>query len=370
MTLFLQKKLKTFVSAPIAIAKLLLFRKIAIPLTKNIQEKISYYMQAKVLGLGNALVDILVRIPSDDFLEQFEMPRGSMQLVESSYSAQILEQIQSLHPSIVSGGSAANTIYGLANLGIPTGMIGKVGNNDELGRSFLADLELSGVEPLLLKSETTTTGSCISLISPDSERTMATCLGAAIELSADEIDTRLFDNYTHFYVEGYMVQNAQLIEKAMKMAHERGLCVCLDLASYNVVEDNIDFLKRLMMHYVDVVFANEEEATAFTGKEDIEALNEIGELVDIAIVKLGRRGSVVKVHDKVERVGIIKANSIDTTGAGDLYAAGFLYALINGLSPKQCAEAGAILSGNVIEVMGTKMDTQRWNRIRQDMKKL
>ncbi|MDO4461433.1 MAG: adenosine kinase [Bacteroidia bacterium] len=327
-------------------------------------------MQAKVLGLGNALVDILVRIPSDELLERLEMPRGSMQLVEAGASSQIYTQIQNLNPSIVSGGSAANTIYGLANLGIPTGMIGKIGHDDDLGKSFLADLQLSGVEPHLLTSDVTTTGNCISLISPDSERTMATYLGAAIELSADEIDVRLFDNYTHFYVEGYMVQNAELIEKAMKLAHERGLCVCLDLASYNVVEDNVEFLKRLMLHYVDVVFANEEEATAFSGKEDVEALNEIGEYVDIAVVKLGRRGSVVKIHDKIERVGIIKANSIDTTGAGDLYAAGFLYALINGLSPKQCAEAGAILSGNVIEVMGTKMDTQRWNRIRQDIQKL
>ncbi|MCF0191518.1 MAG: adenosine kinase [Marinilabiliaceae bacterium] len=327
-------------------------------------------MQAKVLGLGNALVDILVRIPSDEILERFEMPRGSMQLVEATNSAEIYNEISHLNPSHVSGGSAANTIYGLANLGIQTGMIGKIGKHDELGASFLADLEQSGVEPHLFYSEDSSTGSCISLISQDSERTMATCLGAAIELTPEEIDPKIFDGYTHFYVEGYMVQNALLIEKTMKLAHEKGLCVCLDLASYNVVEDNLDFLKSLMTHYVDVVFANEEESTAFTGKEDLEALNEIGELVDIVVIKLGRRGSIVKVHDRVERVGIIAANSIDTTGAGDLYAAGFIYGMINNLPPKKSAEAGAITSGNVIEVMGTKMDAQRWNNIRQALKSL
>ena len=325
-------------------------------------------MEAKVLGMGNALVDILVRLPNDDIISQFNFPRGSMQLVDCERSAEVFNAIKGLKPQTVSGGSASNTINGLANLGIATGMVGKIGKN-EIGQLFKTDLQNSGVETHLLESDTPS-GNCISLISPDSERTMATYLGAAVELTADDITADLFDGYTHLYVEGFLVQNYELIEKAFQIAKTLGLITCLDLASYNVVEANIDFLKNLITKYVDMVFANEEEATAFTGKEDLEALNEIGEMADVVVVKQGRRGSIIKYFDSVTRVGIITANSIDTTGAGDLYAAGFLYGTINGLSPEKCGEAGAILAGNVIEVIGTKMDNQRWNRIRLAIKRL
>ena len=323
-------------------------------------------MESKVLGLGNALVDILARIPNNDILARLSLPRGSMQLVDDKRSAEIQNLIRDMNPVRVSGGSTCNTIHGLANLGISTGLAGKIGS-DDLGEFFKADMLKSGIEPHLFSSDSRT-GCCISLISPDSERTMATCLGAAVELTAADITGALFTGFTHFYVEGYLVQNPELIETALKMAHERGLTTCLDLASYNVVEDNLDYLKRIIRQYVDVVFANEEEATAFTGREDIEALNEIGELADTVIIKLGCRGSIVKRFDKVVRVGVIKANSIDTTGAGDLYASGFLYGMINGLSPEKCAEIGAVVSGNVIEMIGTKMDAQRWNKIRHTIR--
>lgn len=325
-------------------------------------------MQAKVLGIGNALVDILVRIPSDNLLEQFSLPRGSMQLVDEQRSAEIYDAIRQFQPSAVSGGSVPNTITGLANLGIPTALLGCIGRND-LGKVFLHDLEQAGIESFLIESDTDT-GCCISLISTDSQRTMATCLGAARELTVDDIKPELFDGFTHFYTEGYLVQNHELLEKIVGMAHDRGLTVCFDLASYNVVEENIEFLQRVIRKYVDVLFANEEEATAFTGKEDIEALNEMGELADIVILKQGCRGSLVKYRDCIARAGVIMTDCIDTTGAGDLYAAGFLYGMINGLSAEKCAEAGAITSGNVIEVIGSKMDTRRWNNIRKELKKL
>lgn len=329
---------------------------------------ISLPLEAKVLGMGNALLDILVRVPNDNILTQFALPKGSMQLVNDERSAEILEAVKNLKPSIVSGGSTANAIYGLANLGIQTGFLGKIGT-DELGNRYRADLEANGVAPLLSTS-TTHSGSCISLITPDSERTMCTCLGAAVELTAADVKPEVFDGCTHFYVEGYLVQDPELIESAFKMAHEKGLTTILDLASYNTVEDHLEFMQKLIRRYVDVVFANEEEATAFTGKEDDEALNEIGELADIVVLKQGRRGSLVKVgYDRV-RCGVVECNAIDTTGAGDLYAAGFLWGLISGLSPIQCATAGAILSGNVIEVIGSKMDANRWTSIRQDLKKL
>jgi len=147
-------------------------------------------MEAKVLGMGNALVDVLVRIPNDEILRQFGLPRGSMQLVDNARSAEIFEAIRNLNPQTVSGGSASNTISGLSNLGIATGIFGKIGRN-ELGQLYKSDMEKSGVETHLFSSDTLS-GNCISLISPDSERTMATCLGAAIELTANDISDDLF----------------------------------------------------------------------------------------------------------------------------------------------------------------------------------
>ena len=167
----------------------------------------------------------------------------------------------------------------------------------------------------------------VALVSPDSERTFATFLGAAVEISASDLKLEDFQGYDYFHIEGYLVQNYDLIETAVKLAKEAGCKVTIDMASYNVVEDNLEFLTRIVKEYVDIVFANEEEAKAFTGKEPREALDAIAEMTDIAVVKIGSKGSMVKRGDKVYTAGVIKANSIDTTGAGDLYAAGFIYGL-------------------------------------------
>ena len=317
---------------------------------------------AKVLGMGNALVDIMIRLESDDSLEKFSLPKGSMQLVSNKFMKKILEKSSYLTKYQSSGGSAANTIHGLAILGIKTAFIGKIGN-DEFGNFFRADLEKNNIEPNLFLGETET-GRAVALISPDSERTFATFLGAAIELSGKDLTSSLFENYQYFHIEGYLMQNHDLIKKAVHLAKENNLLVSLDLASFNVIEENLDFLKSLINDYADIVFANEEEAKAFTGKKPEEALQIMAGKCKIAVVKLGKNGSLIQQKDKIFRVGVIPVKSIDTTGAGDLYASGFLYGLIKGLSLQKCGETGSILSGKVIEVTGSKMDLQRWSEIK------
>ncbi len=326
-------------------------------------------MEGKVLGIGNALVDILVKIPNENILQEFGLTRGSMRLVNSQQFMDIYNSIVDLNPSIVSGGSVANTIGGLANLGIQTTMVGKIGDN-EFGKILIDDITKSGVEAHLLTTSDSFTGSCISLISPDSERTLATCLGASADLSVADINPDIFKGYTHFYTEGYLVQNHSLIESILRMSHENGLITCLDLASYNIAEEDHDFIEDLVRKYVNVVFANEEEATTFTGKEDLEALNDIAEMADTVVLKQGCRGSLVKYQGKTVRVGTTRVKTIDTTGAGDLYSAGFIFGMINGMDAEHCAIAGAIVSGNVIEVIGTKMDIRRWSKIRSQLQKL
>lgn len=317
---------------------------------------------SKVLGMGNALVDILTRIENDQILEQLNLPKGSMQLVDSVMAGDVLSATGHCPRHQASGGSAANTIHGLASLGIETGFLGKVGT-DELGDFFKNDMQQHNIATQLLESKTPS-GKAIALISPDSERTFATHLGAAVELSEDDLTDELFLGYKYFYIEGYLVQNKPLIRKAIELAKKHNLMVSLDLASFNVVEDNLEFLREIIASHVDIVFANEEEAFAFTGKKGEEALNEIALLCDIAIVKQGKNGSLIKRFEEVIRVGIIPAESTDTTGAGDLYAAGFLFGLIQNLQLHQCGQIGAILSGNVIEVVGPKMEPERWQKIK------
>ncbi len=322
----------------------------------------------KILGIGNALVDIMTILENDGFLNTFRLQKGSMQLVDADFSLNILTYTEEMKKELSSGGSAANTIHGLANLGIATSFIGKTGN-DHYGRFFADDMRNIGINPVLFEGDAET-GRAIALISPDSERTFATYLGSAIELTADELTEELFKDHDYFYIEGYLVQNRNLILKAIQIAKKLNIKICIDLASYNVVEQNLEFLKDIVANYVDIVFANEEEAKAFTGKEPEDALNEIATMCEIAIVKTGKRGSLIKFADEIYRIEPIECNCIDTTGAGDSYAAGFIYGLSYGYSLEKCGAIGSLLSGKVIEVIGAKMTESQWEEIKNHISKI
>ncbi len=313
----------------------------------------------KVLGMGNALVDIMTMLTSDEILESFKLPKGSMQLVDEAFYMNIQTHIHHFDKKLASGGSAANTIHGLSRLGISTGFIGKVGV-DEMGDFFRNDMIANKIEPFLIDS-VTPSGVATALVSPDSERTFATFLGAACELAAENINENIFENYSLFHIEGYLVQNHQLIEQALKHAKQKGLTVSLDLASYNVVESNLEFLHRIVEDYVDIVFANEDEARAFTGKEPEEALMELGKIAKIAVVKIGSQGSLVLNEGVVTRIEGKKANCIDTTGAGDIYAAGFLYGIIHEMPMSECGRIGTALATRVVELIGPKLDNESWD---------
>lgn len=322
----------------------------------------------KIFGIGNALVDIMTSLESDSLLDKLNLPKGSMQIVNEETIAKALEQTKGLKQTLASGGSAANTINGLANLGVETAFVGKVGG-DELGKFFRNDMQKAGINPKLLQG-VAATGTALALVSPDSERTFAVNLGAAIEMTADDIKPDTFNGYDFFHIEGYLVQNHSLIEKALQVAKSSGLKVSLDLASYNVVESNLEFLQRMVMEYVDIVFANEEEAKAFTQKSPEKALDALAEIAEIAVVKIGAKGSFIKKGNDKYRVGVVKANSIDTTGAGDLYASGFLYGLSKNLPLDTCGRIGAVLSGKVIEVIGPKMDEATWKMLKENVAKV
>ncbi|MBQ7856009.1 MAG: adenosine kinase [Alistipes sp.] len=317
----------------------------------------------RVIGIGNALTDMLVNLRSDKVLEDYGIARGSMSLVDSALQAEVGKSVAGLPYSLSLGGSADNTIRTMARLGSDVGFIGKVGR-DTTGDYFEQALQNLGIKPIIFRG-TERSGKCISLISPDGERTMLTHLGAALQLRAEEIQREIFEGYDCLYIEGYLVQDHTLIENAVRLAKGCGLRVAIDLASFNVVEENLEFLKRLCREYVDIIFANEDEAKVFTGEsEPINALQRISEICDIAVVKIGMKGALIKHHEEVVHVGIMAAaRRVDTTGAGDFYAAGFMYGLCEGLSLRQCGTIGAIAAGKVIEVVGTTLSEEAWSDI-------
>ena len=317
---------------------------------------------SSVLGIGNALVDVILRVDNEDILREAGLPKGSMTMIDAEKAESILALASGLSYQRASGGAVANTINGLASLGVTTGYIGTIGK-DDTGEIFSNDMAGRKVKPHLFAGNTPT-GRAITLVTGDGERTFGTYLGAAVELNAGILDPSVFSQYQWLMAEGYLIYNRELISRALEIAREKKLKTAMDMASYNLVEDNREFIIGLLNDYVDVVFANDLEAKALTGIEDpAAALAEMGKMCETAIVKTGEHGSLILSKGEQVQVASIKANCIDTTGAGDLYAAGFLYGLINGMSLQACGRIGSILGGNVVEVIGAKMDERRWNKI-------
>lgn len=316
----------------------------------------------KVLGLGNALTDILLQVSEDD-IRELGLPKGSMNLIDFDTAMQVQNRFSSVRKAMVAGGSASNTISGIAALGGKAAFFGKSGN-DEIGEFYRADLEKNGVQPILMPSSLMS-GHCTVLITPDGERTFCTYLGASADLSSEDIRPENFAGYDYFHIEGYMVQNHELIEKALRLAREAGLIISIDLASYNVVAENREFLEMLVKNYVDIVFANEDESFAYTQLPPEEAVDYISKQCRIAVVKVGRRGSYVQSGDERCHIGAITSQCLDSTGAGDLYAAGFLHALTNNFDIRRCGEIGTLAAGRVVEIVGTKLSEETWDEIRR-----
>jgi sugar/nucleoside kinase (ribokinase family) len=320
----------------------------------------------RILGIGNSLVDIMTLIEGDYILQEFNLPKGSMQLVDREKSEGVKAATEIFPRTWASGGSAANTIHGLAMLGADTGFIGSIGR-DGTGDFFENDMKKAGVNTLLIRRDSVT-GTAVSLITYDSERTFATHLGAAIELNADDLNPMLFEGYNILYLEGYLINNFQLIETACKIAMENKMLVALDMASFNVVEESRDDFNKIIKKYVDILFANEQEARAFTGLEPEKALPLLSEMCEIVILKSGADGSWVKRGEEIIKISAFPVKCVDTTGAGDLYAAGFLYGFALDLNLETCGILGSLMAGKVIEIVGARMNNEKFTEIKEEIR--
>lgn len=323
-----------------------------------------------ILGIGNALTDILAILPDDTLLKQYHLPLGSMQHVDMETGDLIWESLKKVGVKYVPGGSAANTITCTSIFGMPSGYIGKIGN-DELGQLFKSTMEQFGVKTTMLLSPKSSGRCMVFITGANAERTFADYMGAALDMGPEDLKEEYFQGYDYFHIEGYLVQNQDLIARAVQMAKAAGCLISIDMASYNVVESNAAFLNNLVEKYVDIVFANESESRAFTKCEKPEdGLKELSKMCSIAVVKVGKDGSWVRSGDEQFFIPAWPANPVDGTGAGDTYAAGFLYGLAQDLPLKTCGEIGSIIAAKVVEVVGTKIDIPRWREAKLEIRDL
>lgn len=310
-----------------------------------------------VVGIGNAIVDVLAKV-GDNFLTERGLTKGSMTYVEAAEAGEIYNDI--IPERQVSGGSAANTVAGLASLGADCAFIGKV-HDDELGRLFKRDIGAAGIDfftkPL---DEGPATARSIVLVTPDTQRSMFTYLGASRKLSFDDIDETLISQSKFLFIEGYLwdddYSHAALLQ-ACNYAHEHGREVAFSVSDTSCVKSHRDQMKDFIKHHVDVLFANEEELLElFEEKNFYKCLDLIKEMVQISAITRASRGSVIvngreKIFVEAEQM---EKDVIDSTGAGDLYAAGFLFGMIKGRSLGTCAIIGSIAASEVITHYGAR----------------
>jgi sugar/nucleoside kinase (ribokinase family) len=309
-----------------------------------------------VLGIGNAIVDVLAHA-DEAFLVRHGLPKGAMTLIDAERAERLYAD---MGPGIeVSGGSCANTIAGAAALGSRVGYVGKL-RDDELGRIFAHDIRATGVrfatEPA---DDGPGTARCLILVTPDAQRTMCTYLGACVELGPEDVDLALVASAAVTYLEGYLWDPPRAKEAfrvAMAAARGAGRRVALTLSDPFCVERHREEFLALVDHDVDVLFANEHEIMALYRSSGVEeAVAAVRGRCEIAVVTRSERGCLVVTREEVHEVPAEPVERVvDTTGAGDLFAAGFLHGLTRGRALPECARVGAVAAAEVISHFGAR----------------
>ena len=307
----------------------------------------------KILGIGNAIVDVLCKV-SDEFLIHNSLTKSTMKLVDENEFKKLLSSLRI--EETISGGSVANSIVGLSQLGNKVGFIGKV-NNDNLGKKYEEGLKKENVDFLYKKkSEPIPTGSCLILITPDSERTMCTYLGTAGKINDNDVDEKIIKNAEITFLEGYLWDEGEpkkAFDKAIKYSNK----VAMSLSDLFCVERHKPQFLNLVKNKLDIVFANEQEILSLTGVNSFDDVisfsKQIGKNI---IITRGAEGAISINGNEVEECKAhINLKIKDLTGAGDLFAAGYLHGIINKLSTKESLEKGTELSAKIIQKIGARI---------------
>jgi sugar/nucleoside kinase (ribokinase family) len=309
-----------------------------------------------VLAIGNAIVDVLARV-SDNFLDTHGMPKGGMTLIDGGRAEQLYSEMRD--STEVSGGSAANTAAGVAALGGKVQFIGRV-RNDALGNVFAHDIRELGVQyDTAPATDGPSTARCLIMVTPDAQRTMNTYLGASIDLTPDDIEASAVAAAEITYLEGYLWDQPMAKEgmrKAMRLAHDSGRKVAMSLSDSFCVDRHREEFRHLVEHHIDILFANEAEITALYQVKDFDqALQHVRHHVDVAALTRSEKGSVILSGEEVHIIDAVKGvDVIDTTGAGDLYAAGFLYGYTHDFDLHAAGRLGSLCAAEVISHIGPR----------------
>ena len=307
----------------------------------------------KILGIGNAIVDVLCKV-SEDFLIENSLTKGTMKLINQLEFETLISSLKI--EETVSGGSIANSIVGLSQLGNKVGFIGKV-NDDELGKKYEEGLSKENVKYLYKKKkEPINTGSCLILITPDSERTMCTFLGTAGKINENDLDQNIIKEAEITFLEGYLWDEGEP-KKAFDKAINLSKVTAMSLSDQFCVERHKDSFLDLVKNKLDVVFANEKEILSLINSKSInEAINFSKQLKKNIIITMGNKGAVSINQDEVcECKALRNLNIIDLTGAGDLFAAGYLHGKINNYPTQKSLEIGTDLSAKIIQKIGARI---------------
>lgn len=314
-------------------------------------------MAYDVFGVGNAIVDIQLKI-DDAFLNRIDVAKGLMTLVDAERQVEVLAALAGQATHRCSGGSACNTVVGVADMGGTAAYACKTAN-DDLGSFYIDDLRKVGVD-VLVESGEGTTGTSVILITPDAQRTMLTHLGISSTLSPADIPADEIARAKYLYVEGYLFPGDSTREAALRaidIAKEYGVKVALTISDPFVVGLHKDLFWKLIEGPVDLLFANLEEARALTGEHDpIEAARKIHKHATNVALTLSADGSLLMHGDQLFPIEGVKTVAVDTTGAGDMYAAGVLYGLTHGYSWKQAGQLGSHAASRIVSQMGARLE--------------
>ncbi len=316
-----------------------------------------------VICVGSPVVDQVAHV-QENFLARVGGEKGGMELVDYATFFNLLGEL-SEQPAYTPGGSAGNTSFALSRLGMSSRFLGMLG--DDRAGAFYRDqlLQAGGDDTAIRVLPDLPTAQCLSLVTPDAERTMRTHLGAAMTFAPEHISEEDFLGCGHAHIEGYMLFNPDLMVATLKAAKAAGCTISIDLASFEVVHASQTILQELLAEYVDIVFANEEEAEAFVGSSDPgKGLASLARFCQTAAVKIGEKGALLCHRGECCHIPAVPVSKVvDTTGAGDFWAAGFLFGMLSGLSLRQSGELGAILGGTVVATEGTAVGEKKWQEL-------
>ncbi len=315
-------------------------------------------------GVGSPIMDLTAQVP-DAFLSNVAGDKGGMVLVDDVEMGRIVSLLDT-PPSVTTGGSAANATFNAARLGLKTTFVGKVGN-DAMAATYLEYFGNAGVDTSRFKRGTVNNARCLAMVTPDAQRTMRTSLAAAMTLSPDEISASDFRGVKHAHIEGYLVFNQDLCEAVLNAARAAGCTISLDLSSFEVVNATRSWMFGQFGRGIDIVFANEDEIRALYPSDpgDYEALTrKLASLGVIAAVKMGKDGSWVAKGDEIHRIApVVLSDVIDTNGAGDAWAAGFLYGYLKEFPLPKCGAIGSILGSETVRHLGPLIPTSAWDGV-------